>query len=242
MRPRNVIGILTDLAQLALTPRHVVISWNVGGWGVRWVFHCSVPEPASAPQRTRPTPRRTTSSIADDVECTCVDGDPVDGECWPCGEKACPFREPLHFHHDGCPACIEHEEKEESGAGIDPGYQRYLDECRSACRCCPECSPVSCEGVLGGGICDQMCRCGERELEDEEDRHDEDESEHCVPEEQIDRPKALRSIDPLVAAHALIDDLIANGSDLHLADTETRPRLVERFAAVIGCVAIGGVE
>lgn len=29
-------------------------------------------------------------------------GDP---ECLVCGIVACPHREPLHFHHDGCPAC-----------------------------------------------------------------------------------------------------------------------------------------
>ena len=26
-------------------------------------------------------------------------------ECEWCGEIICPWREPLHFHHDGCPAC-----------------------------------------------------------------------------------------------------------------------------------------
>jgi len=29
-------------------------------------------------------------------------GDP---ECHECGEAVCPHGEPLHFHHDGCPAC-----------------------------------------------------------------------------------------------------------------------------------------
>lgn len=28
-----------------------------------------------------------------------------DQECLICGVVACPHREPLHFHHDGCPAC-----------------------------------------------------------------------------------------------------------------------------------------
>ena len=27
------------------------------------------------------------------------------GECMACGELACPHGEPLHYHHDGCPAC-----------------------------------------------------------------------------------------------------------------------------------------
>ena len=26
-------------------------------------------------------------------------------ECQECAELICPHREPLHFHHDGCPAC-----------------------------------------------------------------------------------------------------------------------------------------
>jgi len=29
---------------------------------------------------------------------------PVD-ECSVCGERDCPHGEPLHYHHDGCPAC-----------------------------------------------------------------------------------------------------------------------------------------
>jgi hypothetical protein len=28
-----------------------------------------------------------------------------DQECLRCGELVCPHDEPLHFHHDGCPAC-----------------------------------------------------------------------------------------------------------------------------------------
>jgi len=29
---------------------------------------------------------------------------PVD-ECIVCGERDCPHHDPLHYHHDGCPAC-----------------------------------------------------------------------------------------------------------------------------------------
>jgi hypothetical protein len=29
------------------------------------------------------------------------------GECGVCSEIVCPYKEPLHFHHDGCPACAE---------------------------------------------------------------------------------------------------------------------------------------
>lgn len=28
-----------------------------------------------------------------------------EGECAICGMILCPHEEPLHFHHDGCPAC-----------------------------------------------------------------------------------------------------------------------------------------
>lgn len=29
----------------------------------------------------------------------------TDPECLVCGLIVCPYQEPLHFHHDGCPAC-----------------------------------------------------------------------------------------------------------------------------------------
>ena len=28
-----------------------------------------------------------------------------DAECLECGRIICPEGEPMHFHHDGCPAC-----------------------------------------------------------------------------------------------------------------------------------------
>ena len=31
--------------------------------------------------------------------------DCVDPECSWCAERDCPFSEPLHYHHDGCPMC-----------------------------------------------------------------------------------------------------------------------------------------
>jgi hypothetical protein len=30
---------------------------------------------------------------------------PAIAECIRCGELDCPHNEPLHYHHDGCPAC-----------------------------------------------------------------------------------------------------------------------------------------
>lgn len=51
---------------------------------------------------------------ADETDmCLCsashVDGNPNDcpvSECMTCSLRYCPHGEPLHFHHDGCPACI----------------------------------------------------------------------------------------------------------------------------------------
>jgi hypothetical protein len=28
-----------------------------------------------------------------------------DLECSVCGERDCPYHDPFHYHHDGCPAC-----------------------------------------------------------------------------------------------------------------------------------------
>jgi hypothetical protein len=33
----------------------------------------------------------------------------TDNECGECGRIICPLGEPLHFHHDGCPAEAERE-------------------------------------------------------------------------------------------------------------------------------------
>lgn len=32
-----------------------------------------------------------------------------DGECHVCSQIICPHGEPMHFHHDGCPACAQDE-------------------------------------------------------------------------------------------------------------------------------------
>lgn len=32
-------------------------------------------------------------------------------ECWICAVRDCPYGEPLHYHHDGCPACYGVESK-----------------------------------------------------------------------------------------------------------------------------------
>lgn len=40
------------------------------------------------------------------VECS-------DPECGECARIICPYHEPLHFHHDGCPACAQEDEDEQ---------------------------------------------------------------------------------------------------------------------------------
>lgn len=37
-------------------------------------------------------------------------------ECTTCGTICCPGRDPLHFHHDGCPSCTVGEEGEPKDA------------------------------------------------------------------------------------------------------------------------------
>jgi hypothetical protein len=32
------------------------------------------------------------------------------GECRVCSEICCPLKDPLHFHHDGCPSCCQAED------------------------------------------------------------------------------------------------------------------------------------
>lgn len=34
------------------------------------------------------------------LDCECCDED-----CQACSVRDCPYDEPLHYHHDGCPAC-----------------------------------------------------------------------------------------------------------------------------------------
>lgn len=52
--------------------------------------------------------RRALSALPADPSAPACTGNadtcPVD-ECIACGERDCPHHEPLHYHHDGCPAC-----------------------------------------------------------------------------------------------------------------------------------------
>lgn len=42
----------------------------------------------------------------DNVSCT-------DSSCYACAQRACPRHEPLHYHHDGCPACWNEAQRQE---------------------------------------------------------------------------------------------------------------------------------
>lgn len=42
----------------------------------------------------------------DQLSCT-------DSSCYACAQRACPHHEPLHYHHDGCPACWNKEQRQE---------------------------------------------------------------------------------------------------------------------------------
>lgn len=42
-----------------------------------------------------------------------------DPECTTCAILLCPFAEPLHYHHDGCPACAYHEDNVEQLQLVD---------------------------------------------------------------------------------------------------------------------------
>lgn len=42
---------------------------------------------------------------ADDEKVDEILSECPDPECRECGRILCPFEDPLHFHHDGCPSC-----------------------------------------------------------------------------------------------------------------------------------------
>jgi hypothetical protein len=45
--------------------------------------------------------------------------DSAEVECVFCGADYCPYGEPLHWHHDGCPACYDaHKRQPDKGEAI----------------------------------------------------------------------------------------------------------------------------
>lgn len=47
----------------------------------------------------------------------------------------------------------------------NPKYKRWLEECAKDCHCCPICWDFPCDGVMAGGLCDDMCICDDYEEE-----------------------------------------------------------------------------
>ncbi len=69
---------------------------------------------------------RVVQGLDPKAPCICekghVDGPPENcpvGECMICAVTWCPNQEPLHFHHDGCPACYLAEKKKIQAKDID---------------------------------------------------------------------------------------------------------------------------
>jgi hypothetical protein len=52
----------------------------------------------------------TLEAIAARIEGHPTTSECPDAECLVCGMRDCLHAEPLHYHHDGCPACSEHTE------------------------------------------------------------------------------------------------------------------------------------
>lgn len=48
-------------------------------------------------------------------------------ECSDCSIRDCPFKEPLHYHHDGCPACYV-KEKSEQKIVCEVIFDQYLKQ------------------------------------------------------------------------------------------------------------------
>lgn len=46
--------------------------------------------------------------------------------------------------------------------------KHVVAEWKRQCDCCPECSPHPCDGVMAGGMCDNLsCECDDHEAVDE---------------------------------------------------------------------------
>jgi len=38
-------------------------------------------------------------------------------------------------------------------------YYEFLESMIKHCKCCPYCSNIPCDGILAGGMCDEICNC-----------------------------------------------------------------------------------
>jgi hypothetical protein len=64
--------------------------------------------------------RNTPANVLDAILAECPDA-----ECPTCAIIICPYGEPLHFHHDGCPACaqaLDRLAQEYGGAQMSEGF------------------------------------------------------------------------------------------------------------------------
>lgn len=69
-----------------------------------------------------------------------------DAECRRCAILVCPHADPMHFHHDGCPGCAEHE------------TERALEPCSS-------CGGSGCQGTGPGyGGCTDCLGTGKQQV------------------------------------------------------------------------------
>lgn len=60
----------------------------------------------------------------------------------------------------------------------EDGEQQWLAELAKTCTSCASCWGSPCGGCQGGGVCDNICTCGQRDgIERDEDRHDVDEDD-----------------------------------------------------------------
>lgn len=86
---------------------------KLGAWSLECLhrhpyklYHKMHGRPDKYKQKQRGTVRQPHPAIAYDIKrCTGVTDTCLDSECYACSIRDCPYAEPLHYHHDGCPAC-----------------------------------------------------------------------------------------------------------------------------------------
>lgn len=126
----------------------------------------TLPKPPTEPCLCGPEHRadcplcRGSGQVAHDCSPPHQAQDGCGSECYACSLRDCPHREPLHYHHDGCPACyqdeIEASVRELRGLGFQveppshPAQSRVLEpvqdhHCRR-CAVCVDCSHHWMEG------------------------------------------------------------------------------------------------
>ena len=73
----------------------------------------------------------------------------------------------------------EHRQRLAEDRALEEGYQRLYSQAARDCHCCGVCSPVVCDAVLVGGLCEEICRCDDTEPDKAQSMDDFDaEGEH----------------------------------------------------------------